>query len=303
VLALLALFLGGEARAQEIALAAPASARTAPQSRVERYTGGGGGRADGDLRRRLDVEERRAKETMDDLHEREIMGLFRECTTIPSFVERPDPSHDPSPSAAFLRAVTPDRQDLRPLVRRGLDRVLEREVHRAWRREWKRDLPTREGAFSVIDSQEALDRAVYDFEAAARPGARAPFPRYWEGHPGAEALSPRVEGERIEVLRVGALSLDNELSIRGDLAPERAPSDPRGGLYSSSVCTVDAGLHVSGALASPETAFVREVRAKVDCSFFGTRDRVPLASVEVQAEFEPRTSGWTVSVMLDLVKW
>jgi hypothetical protein len=332
-----------EAPALEARDSSPDDAGRAGARAPRRRQGTGSERIDAELRRRLDDEERRLREIFEATNERELLRLFRECAELPADEIRLGPDDLLTPSAAFLRAVSPRTQDHAPLAREGVHAWAAREARRAWRREYARDLELRrterESRFALLELWEESDRLYRVIDESAAAFWSRDFPEYWGAHPAARPCPPRREGERIEIARLGPITLDNELSLRCDVrtllggatgdrdADERRARSSRravpraqerlfevgeraelglfqrGNLYGGEVLSVDARIHASTGLGAYETGFVRMVRGDLEWSFHAREDGRRLVSIELEGFYEPADDGCGVAVVLELVRF
>lgn len=302
------------------------SAQPRASGRPERRASGGEA-AEMELRRRFEAEERRRRESTAAVEDELLRQLFRDTAI---GVEGPSLGAEgglgPTPSDAFLRAVCPPRHDFAIIERRGFDRWFMGEVSREWRRRYQDD----------VQNRRNLARRTWEYEYDAEMWSahrqlygdverqwKAPFPMYWEGHASAER--PRVvAGEDLEILRIGRLTVTNDMTVRHDMEsylyaylPERdaqqrisepppihatdyRPSAPRGNVFSSEICTIDARARVSASGGAMQTGFLNRVGSEVDISFYDRYDRKRIFGVEIEAQFDPTDADRSVAVMFKL---
>ncbi len=292
----------------------------------------GGDAMDADLRRRLEEEERRQKELMDEHNETLLLRLLRDASALPVRPIQIDSSPVETPSHAFLRAVAPRSGDPTAVVeRRGFDRWFMGEVKREWRRRYRTDLARRRAAarrtweHEIDDERCELDRRM-DTSHVAR--WEAPFPSYWDGHPSGARREAIVSGERIELLRFGRLTVHNDARVAYDfrsvvysVVPEpeaerkaaRAPAPhtglaagndpPRGNVYTGDGFTIDARVHLGTSTSAFATGFVKEIGGQLDWVFYDRYDRRRLFAMELDVEYEPDDAETSLALMFEVVRF
>lgn len=317
------------------AATAPPGAETSSTARPERR-GSGGTRADRDLRRRLEDEERRSREVAERRHDELLRRLFRD--TAPGGTRAgAGPGGPPlagegdefgSPSACFLRAVRPPDWGRSVSDYRGFERFAARELSREWRRRYREDAVRRRSLGRTVWEHELNDEEVAlsrDMQPEWKARWNAPFPAYWNGHAASAGRDPIVVGEELEVLRVGRLTVVNDGKIEYDLRsyfyayrergadpeevrPTRArpahaevfAEEPTGNLVTTGLFTLDARARMSVSTGAGETGFVSRLGSEVDWIFYDAYDRRRLFAIELDGGWELDDADESIAVLFKL---
>ncbi|HVY62533.1 MAG TPA: hypothetical protein VHF22_12810, partial [Planctomycetota bacterium] len=289
----------------------------------------GGESLDWTLRRRLEEEERRRAEAIDEESRRLLRALFRDTSPLPDAgIDRGADALE-TPSAAFLRAVSPRRIEDSRIERRGFDLWAAHELKREWQRRYEADVDLWRAANphyweTDLDAvNESMGHALDDEWVA---NWRGRFPNYWEGH--GTATDTVVVGEDIDVLRAGPLTLKNDLDVRYDvidgllsstLCPPDdddhaarprpahascwAPERPRGNLCTGDCYTLDGKVRIGAGLNDFGTGFIRAAGAELTCTFFSPYDRRKLFRVELSYDYDARHVESTTALMFALLHY
>ncbi|GIW72847.1 MAG: hypothetical protein KatS3mg102_2389 [Planctomycetota bacterium] len=273
--------------------------------------------------------------------ERMLQALVREIDGVGTAARSEGPVADP-PETLLGCWRLPAAREHAPVrfcgVHRYAYRHLRRKVESLWRDEleerYRLDPQMRVGAYH--DALQAEEE--YDANRLAR--FSSPFPTYWRGHPEQLALDAEelVIGEEIELLRLGGLSVRNDVKMRynaddapvllgseGDDELHGAPAEqtasqltarrphqhrpahargafdrPDGNLYSNSWFSADGRIDLRLGLSSALP--LRKVKSQLELKFYDSYDHAELAELELELELQPRGTA-EVSLALRLVKF
>lgn len=323
-------------RSGEVASATPASTtRPEAQDAVppdplrKRASGAGGTELLDALRRRSLEEEQRKQDVVRERNDR----LFEQLTLD---LRSPNPLrlrglHAETSGETFLRAVALPDWENAPVERHGVDKYAMRQVQRFYRRLYRHDLETRE----QLDPRHAPDRYCDNLEKLELAldehnlQWQRPFPSYWDGNPAAHHEPERlVLGEKLDIVRLGKLSLDNELHLKYDVhslfldRPYSSENDDpaiarkalpvhservdapvgRGSLFSGDTFIVSGRLGFHPAL-TPTSGFCQQVSSTVDWTVFDPYNRRELLSICLDLTFDPQDSSSEVSLLFSLARF
>lgn len=307
----------GERRS--VSTAAPATTEQQPPPR--KTLGAEGADLLDELRRRYAEEERRRADFLREHHER-LLYQFAADMRDPSPLGFAGEDVE-TPAEAFLLGVRPRDLTYARVRHEGVDKYAWHQIRRQYKKIYNRELERRREAEPRRYTLDEYLEDVHEMRFSMRENQRSwnrPFPCYWDGHPSARGGDETMTlGERLAILRLGHLTLDNEMRLRYDLRgmmfehlpepdeehrveqPRPRHANPRvrpvsrGSLLSAENFELSGRLHASGVNLRGE---LRKASAELDWTFFDPYDRRELFEVSLEIELDPNDEDHEVSLLL-----